>query len=111
MRNHVQEGRTLTVPAPAGGVVSGGMVLIGRIFGVAASTADEGEDVALSVEGVFELPKASADAVTIGAALYHDADNDVLTTTATDNTRVGYATAAAGSGTTTINVKLTPGAA
>lgn len=111
MRNYVQKGDTLTVPAPAGGVLSGSMLLIGTLFGVAASTADEGEDVAVSVEGVFELPKASADAVTIGATLYHDADNDVLTTTATDNTRVGYATAAAGAGTTTITVKLTPGAA
>ncbi len=111
MKNHIQRGDTLTIPAPAGGVLSGGMVLSGSLFGVAASDADAGEDVAVSVEGVFELPKASADTVTVGAKLYHDAAADELTTVSTDNTLVGYAAAAAGAGVTTVTVKLTPGTA
>lgn len=111
MRNYVQRGDALTIPAPAGGVSSGDGVLAGALFGVAASTADEGEDVAVSVEGVFELPKHAADAVTVGAVLYWDATPGELTTTSTDNTRVGYAAAAAGAGAATVAVKLTPGAA
>lgn len=111
MRNHIQRGDTLTIPAPTGGVSSGDMVLVGALFGVAAADADEGDDVAVSVEGVFELPKTAADAVTVGAALYHDATAGELTVTDTDNTRVGYATMAAGAGVLTVAVKLTPGVA
>jgi predicted RecA/RadA family phage recombinase len=111
MRNYVQRGDALTIPAPTGGVSSGDAVLVGALFGVAAATADAGDDVAVSVEGVFELPKKAADAVTVGAVLYWDATPGELTTTGTDNVRVGYAAAAAGAGTTTVTVKLTPGAA
>lgn len=111
MQNYIQRGDALTIPAPAGGVSSGDAVLAGALFGVAAATADAGEDVAVSVEGVFELPKKPADAVTVGAVLYWDATPGELTITAADNTRVGYAAAAAGAGATAIAVKLTPGAA
>lgn len=111
MRNYVQRGDALTIPAPTGGVSSGDAVLVGALFGVVAADADVGEDVAVSVEGVFELPKKAADNVTVGAVLYWDATPGELTITATDNTRVGYATVAAGAGTTTVAVKLTPGAA
>lgn len=111
MRNYVQRGDALTIPAPTGGVSSGDAVLAGALFGVAAANAAEGEDVAVSVEGVFELPKKAADAVTVGAVLYWDATPGELTITATDNTRVGYAAVAAGAGTATVAVKLTPGAA
>jgi predicted RecA/RadA family phage recombinase len=111
MRNYIQRGDALTSPAPTGGVSSGDAVLTGALFGVAAATADAGDDVAVSVEGVFELPKKTADAVTVGAPLYWDATPGELTTTATDNTRVGYAAAAAGAGTATVTIKLTPGAA
>ncbi|KKL79884.1 hypothetical protein LCGC14_2010330, partial [marine sediment metagenome] len=34
-KNFIQPGDTLTVTAPAGGVVSGGAVEIGKLFGVA----------------------------------------------------------------------------
>lgn len=111
MRNYVQRGDALTIPAPTGGVSSGDAVLARALFGVAAANADAGEDVAVSVEGVFELPKKAADAVTVGAVLYWDATPGELTVTATDNARVGYAAVAAGAGTATVAVKLTPGAA
>jgi predicted RecA/RadA family phage recombinase len=111
MRNYVQRGDALTIPAPAGGVSSGDAVLTGALFGVAAADAAEGDDVAVSVEGVFELPKKAADAVSVGAALYWDATPGELTITATDNTRVGYAASAASAGTATATIKLTPGAA
>lgn len=110
MRNFVQEGRTLTIPAPAGGLFSGSMVKVGALFGVAAADAAEGDDVAVSVEGVFALPKAAADAVALGDALHLSADG-VLTRTGAGNARVGYAAEPAAAGTVTVIVKLTPGAA
>lgn len=111
MRNFIQPGNTLTIPAPAGGVVSGGIVAVGAIVGVAAATAAEGDDVAVSVAGVFDLPKVAADAVTIGARLYHDASANALTVTAGSNARVAIATAPAGAGATTVQALLTPGTA
>lgn len=65
MRNYIQPGDTITVPAPAA-VASGGGVQIGALFGVAATDAAEDQPVAISVKGVFELPK-SATVLAIGA--------------------------------------------
>jgi predicted RecA/RadA family phage recombinase len=93
MKNFIQPGDTLTVPAPSGGVVSGALVIIGSLIGVAGSTAAAGVDVAVKTTGVFELPKVSAQAWTVGAPIYWE--DGAATTTATDNTLIGYATEAA----------------
>ena len=94
MRNYVQPGKTLTMTAPSGGVVAVKFYMIGLAFGVAAQTAAEGELFDLETGGVYELPKTSAQAWTEGAAIYADT-NGIMTTTATDNTKVGVATEAA----------------
>lgn len=95
MKNFIEVGDTLTVPAPSGGVVSGGVVIIGSLIGVAGSTAAAGVNVAVKTRGVFELPKVSAQAWTVGVAIYWDAGAGNATTTGTDNTAIGYATEAA----------------
>jgi predicted RecA/RadA family phage recombinase len=95
MKNFIEAGDTLTVPAPSGGVVSGGVVIIGSLIGIAGSTAAVGVNVAVKTRGVFELPKVSAQAWTVGAPIYWDAGAGNATTTATDNTAIGYATEAA----------------
>jgi predicted RecA/RadA family phage recombinase len=95
MKNFIEAGDTLTVPAPSGGVASGGVVIIGSLIGIAGSTATAGVNVAVKTRGVFELPKVSAQAWTVGAPIYWDAGAGNATTTATDNTAIGYATDAA----------------
>jgi len=104
MKNFVAAGSAITVPAPAA-VSSGAGVLVGAIFGVANGSATSGADVVLSVVGVFDLPKA-AGAITLGAAIYWDNSAKAVTTTATDNTRIGAAVAAAGAGDATERVRL-----
>lgn len=94
MRNYVQPGKTLTLTAPDGGVVAGKFYKIGSIFGVAAQSAAEGELFDLETGGVYDLPKTSAQAWTVGAAIYADS-NGIMTTTSTDNTKVGAASEAA----------------
>ncbi|WP_379028883.1 DUF2190 family protein [Paracoccus simplex] len=90
MKNWVQPGEHITVPAPA--EVSGGEgVLVGAIFGVAQGDADVGEPVVLVRRGVFELPKTSAQAWTAGAKVYWDAAGKLVTTTASGNTLIGAA--------------------
>ena len=95
MRNFIQRGEVVTVPAPAGGVLSGNGVIVGSIFGVAAYTTLEGNDLEVTVEGVFDLPKTSAQAWTVGAPIYWDATGKVCTTASSINKLVGVAMLAA----------------
>lgn len=105
MKNFLQSGDVLTIPAPSA-VLSGAVVIVGQLKGVAVADAASGAPVAVQTRGVFSLPKAAAQAVTLGAAIYWDADDKVATTTATDNTLIGYAAAAAGSSAATVDVKI-----
>lgn len=106
MKNFVQVGDTLTFTAPAGGVVSGDAYLIGALLVVAVASADAGEPFEGKVSGVFTLPKATGSAWTEGAKLYWNDTSRYVTVTATDNTFIGYAAAAAASAATVGNVLL-----
>jgi predicted RecA/RadA family phage recombinase len=92
MKNFIQEGDTLTVAAPSGGVVSGALVIIGSLIGVAVMTAAVGVKVAVKTKGVFEFAKVSAQAWTVGAPIYWDSTAGNATTTSSGNTLIGYAT-------------------
>ena len=106
MRNFIQPGKVLTMVAPAGGVVSGALVIIGKIFGVAATSAAENEQFELDTGGVYELPKTAAEAWAVGDEIYATTAG-VATKTASGNTKVGVAAAAAanpsGSGVVRLN--------
>ncbi|MGZ8337324.1 MAG: DUF2190 family protein [Allosphingosinicella sp.] len=72
MKTFTQPGRTLTVAAPTGGVVSGEGVLIGALFGMATTDAAEGAGVEILTEGVVEIAKTSALAIDVGDRLFWD---------------------------------------
>ncbi len=62
MKNFVQPGvYGLPVIAPAAGAVSGQVVIVGKIIGVAATTQPAGAEVEIACEGVFDLAKVPAD--------------------------------------------------
>ncbi|AXQ95684.1 DUF2190 family protein [Cereibacter azotoformans] len=105
MKNFVQPGDTLTIPAPAS-VLSGQPVIAGEIVGIASGDAASGAAVDVATSGVFELPKVAADAVTLGAPIYWDAEAELATTTETDNIKLGVAVAAAAASTATVRVRL-----
>ncbi|TAH67641.1 MAG: DUF2190 family protein [Rhodopseudomonas palustris] len=105
MKNYLQPGDAITVPAPAD-VTSGDLVVVGSLFGVAATDADNGADVVLNTSGVYTLPKTSAQAWTVGAKVYWDATNAVATSTASTNTLIGHAVAAADNPSATGVVRL-----
>lgn len=105
MKNHVQPGNNLTLPAPAD-VLSGELVVIGSIFGVAAGDALSGEPVDLVTGEVFELPKVSALAISIGDKVYYDSGTKLINKTASGNTYVGVAATAAANPSGTVNVRL-----
>lgn len=90
MKNFIQEGDTLDVTSGSN-VVSGQLVILGSLIGVATTTALAGTSFALKTSGVFELPKNSAEAWTIGEKLYWDATDGWVTATSTSNTQLGVA--------------------
>lgn len=105
MKNLVQWGDILTLAAPYD-VASGAGLQVGAIFGVATSAALLGDPVETDLCGLYELPKTSAQAWTVGAKIYWDDTSKVCTTVSTANTLIGVATAAAANPSATGFVRL-----
>ena len=104
MKNYVQRGETLTLIAPDD-LVSGDVVIVGGLIGIASCDAASGDEVETSLTGVYTLPKA-AEALDQGEAVYWDASAGSVTATATDNVAIGHAVAGVLSGAATVNVRL-----
>lgn len=95
MKNFIQPGKTVSVLAPRD-VVSGDLVIVGVLAGVAAHDALSGAPVEITTEGVFTLPKTSAQAWTVGAAIYGiPSTGSTTTATTAGNVLIGVAMEAA----------------
>lgn len=105
MRNYIQPGNAITIPAPTGGALSGAGVLIDSLFGIASHDALEAEDLTLQLTGIVEVAKAAV-ALTVGAKVYWDATAGKITTVSVGNTLVGVAVAAAAGGDALARVRL-----
>jgi predicted RecA/RadA family phage recombinase len=106
MKTYVQPEKSLTVTAPAGGVLSGQGVLIGTLFGIAQYDAVEGAELEILTEGVVEIPKTSALQIDVGDRLFWDATNKVVNKTATAQVCVGVAVSAAANPSASVRIKL-----
>jgi predicted RecA/RadA family phage recombinase len=92
-----------------GGVASGDGVLINEgLFGVAATSADAGDEFEMALVGVFELPKQTSDVFAFGQSVFWDAGQEkCIASQSTDEEKwIGAAVKAAGSGDTTVVVRL-----
>ena len=78
-KDKLAAGDCITLPAPAGGTVSGDLYKVGGLVGVAATTEAEGKDVVLKTTGVFELDKISAQAWAIGDVIYMNGTSRMAT--------------------------------
>lgn len=105
MKNYIQEGNLVTVPAPAD-VLSGAGVLVGSLFGIAVHDALSGADVLVQTAGVVEIAKTSAQAWTVGALIYWDNTAKLATSVSTSNKLIGVAVAAAANPSATGTVRL-----
>lgn len=95
MKNFVQPGDVVTVPAPAD-VASGAGVKVGVLFGVAVRDAASGDDIDIAVTGVVEIAKTSAQAWAVGEPVYFNNTTKLATTATTaGNLLIGAAVAAA----------------
>jgi predicted RecA/RadA family phage recombinase len=106
MKNYIQEGRMITVAAPAGGVASGDGVVIGALFGIASKTAAAGETVTIATEGVFDLPKLASAVIAAGDAVAWDDTANQVNAPSTGRYPIGIAIEAAGNGVATVRVRL-----
>lgn len=112
-RNFIQPGDTLDVVATAA-VTSGTPIAVGALAGVPLTSGAIGATVAVRVEGVFSVPKVAGTAFTVGQRVNFrpSAGAFTLATAATgDLLGAAVAVAAAASGDTTCQVRLSPGAA
>lgn len=89
-KNFVQPGHVVTVPAPVA-VSSGDLVTVGVLAGVAQFDAGPGDPVEIAVEGVHEVAKVSAQAWTVGAAIYVTSAGLATTAAAAGNVLIGVA--------------------
>jgi predicted RecA/RadA family phage recombinase len=105
-KTFVQEGTTLTLVAPSPGVKSGDPIKVGSFFGVCNYDATTGNPVEVTVEGVWDLPKASTITFAQGALVYFDATAKKVTSVTSANFLVGAATATAGASDLTARVRL-----
>lgn len=105
MKNFVQAGATVQVPAPYP-LTSGQGALVGSLFGVAATDAANGADVNLVRTGVFDIAAVTLDVGAVGTKMYWDNAAKRLTITLTGNTLVGCLVAAKSGTDTTARVLL-----
>ncbi len=103
--NYIQEGRILTVLAPAA-VSSGDGVQVGQIFGVAQRDAANGAEVEIDTMGVYDINKLSTQVWAVGDNVYWDGSE--ATTVATANLLIGVAMEIRTNPTTTGNSRWMP---
>lgn len=100
-----QDGNVLKLTLAAG-VTSGGLVVQGKIVGIAQITGLTGETIPCEVVGVHRLTKVAADDIDVGDTVYAKAGE--ITLVDTDAVKCGYAIKAAAASTTSIDVRLIP---
>lgn len=106
MINYVQEGKTLTL-TPNANVAAGAGYLFGTaLFGVATSNVISGAAGEFITQGVVEIAKTSALAISVGDVLYWNAASSVVNKTTTGQRAVGVAVAAAANPSDTVLMKI-----
>ena len=110
MKNFVQPGVNITVPAPAN-VASGEYVAIGALGGVAAGAVESGDDLDLVTEGVFDIAADAQDTFIVGARVYYNTSAKVAESAENSNSAatiaIGVCVEAKGAGQTKVRTRLT----
>lgn len=110
--NYVNYGAVIeyTNPSSSATIAAGTPVLQGKLLGIATDPILPGRLGALAIKGVFDLPKATTagTAITVGAQVYWDNTNGVVTTTATNNTDIGKCVKAAADADALVRVVIRP---
>jgi len=106
-QNFIQDGVHLEYLNESGSTIeSGSPVFAGKIIGIALGSIADDATGQIRTQGVFELTKKAALAVTAGDVLFWDADPGEITKTAADGVFIGYAAADAAGAADVVNVLL-----
>lgn len=106
MKNYVSSGERLTL-TPAAAVSAGVGYLFGTgLFGVALNDCAISTPGEFLVEGVVEIAKTSALAISVGDRVFWDSTNKVVNKTTTAQQCVGVAVEAAVNPSSTVKIKL-----
>ena len=103
MKNFVEKGSTINVVLGAD-AASGSIVTIGSVAGISAGAYLSGETAVLNLDGVYSVPKVSADVIAQGTKVYVIAGQAGIT--ASTNVFLGYAYESVGAGAGNIAVLL-----
>ena len=109
MKNFIQPGNTLTLPAPYD-VASGGGFQVGAVYAIASTDAAAGTPVEGVLDGVFMLPKTGAQAWAFCARIYWDDVNKRCDSDTAKGDLIGVATMVAANPSTVGYVRLNVGA-
>lgn len=104
MKNFVSLGRTVDFTASAN-LVSGQAIALASVIAIAKADYPNGSAAVGDVEGVFNLPKVSADVIAIGERVFLTSAGNITKTEAS-NTYAGKAWSVAGNGVTRVDVKI-----
>lgn len=114
MKNKVQQGKTITVTGPVGGVVAGELFMVGDQPCVAIDDIPAGELGEAETEGVFNVPKNTGEGtIGQGVSVYFDSINKKVSLNTSGGSptttfkKVGRAWQSAVTGATLVDVKLT----
>jgi predicted RecA/RadA family phage recombinase len=112
--NYIQAGEVIDFTAGSD-ISSGDVVAVGNLVGVAITDIANGAVGAVSVEGVWSLPKVSAAVIGAGETVNYDVsagsfDDNAATAATGDLTGGCVAVEAAGNGDTVVKVKINVGA-
>ncbi|WP_165063923.1 capsid cement protein [Paludisphaera rhizosphaerae] len=94
MKNAIQNGNTITLPAPYP-LAAGDGLQVGALFGVARGAAQSGAEVEAGMVGVYGLPKVASEAWAAGDRIYWADGAKKCTLASSGNALIGVAVAAA----------------
>lgn len=103
--NKIQEGRVITFENAGEAVMSGQLVKIGDVFGVASVDIPQNASGAVELEGVFEVPCELSGEVEQGTKLYYKSNKNV-TETGSGNTFCGICFRKAAASDTTVWLRI-----
>lgn len=105
MSQFVQKGEHLDY-TPSSAKVAGEVVLLNKVVGICPRDIAANEASAISITGVWEVDKTTGQAWAQGEPLYWVAGTSKFSTSASGNTKAGYAAKAALSGDTVGQIVL-----
>lgn len=71
-KNYVQEGVTIDYTNAGSAILSGAVVVIGSLIGIALTDIANGETGSVMLKGVFDVPKVDAAVIAVGEEVLYD---------------------------------------